>query len=153
MRPRSVRAAVRAALACALLGALLATELSPQERLLLKSLGLSAKPSPKRPGPVPSVLWRIFQRRRTAPSSSGGPEDACRVEEFNVPGNIIRVFADQGHFVPRAPELCLQKQLFFNLSALEEGERLTMAQLELRFDFQLFLKPALMAQPRLLPDK
>ncbi|XP_025894621.1 embryonic growth/differentiation factor 1 [Nothoprocta perdicaria] len=133
MRPRSGRAAFRAALACTLLSALLAMELSPQESLLLKSLGLSAKPSPKSPGPVPSVLWRIFQRRKMSPLSSKGPEDACRVEEFNVPGNIIRVFADQGRFVPHAPPLCLQKRLFFNLSALEAGERLTLARLELRF--------------------
>ncbi|NWH92298.1 DVR1 protein, partial [Aegithalos caudatus] len=41
-----------------------------------------------------------------------------------------------GRFLPEGqPQgwLCLRKLLFFNLSALEEGERLTMAQLELRF--------------------
>lgn len=89
----------RAGLACALLalvGVVLGTELSLQESLLLKSLGLSAKPSPKSPVPVPSVLWRIFQRRRTTPATNKDLGDACRVEEFNVPGNIIRVFADQG---------------------------------------------------------
>ncbi|NXL88385.1 DERR protein, partial [Alectura lathami] len=31
------------------------------------------------------------------------------------------------------PLLCLQKRLYFNLSVLEEGERLTMAQLEIKF--------------------
>ncbi|NXY51787.1 DERR protein, partial [Ceuthmochares aereus] len=41
-----------------------------------------------------------------------------------------------GHFVPsERPQrlLCLRKRLYFNLSALEEGERLTMAQLEIKF--------------------
>ncbi|NXA79202.1 DERR protein, partial [Thryothorus ludovicianus] len=41
-----------------------------------------------------------------------------------------------GRFLPEGqppPWLCLRKLLFFNLSALEEGERLTMAQLELQF--------------------
>ncbi|NWR60627.1 DERR protein, partial [Bucorvus abyssinicus] len=41
-----------------------------------------------------------------------------------------------GHFIHSAqPQrlLCLQKRLYFNLSVLEEGERLTMAQLEVKF--------------------
>ncbi|XP_050766631.1 embryonic growth/differentiation factor 1 [Gymnogyps californianus] len=126
----------KASLAWALLSVVLGMELSLQESLLLKSLGLSAKPSPKTPVPVPSVLWRIFQKRKTLPSTNKDLADACRVEEFNVPGNIIRVFADQGHFIHNGqPQrlLCLQKRLYFNLSVLEEGERLTMAQLEIKF--------------------
>ncbi|KAM6113653.1 embryonic growth/differentiation factor 1 [Phoenicopterus ruber ruber] len=126
----------KASLAWALLGAVLGMELSLQESLLLKSLGLSAKPSPKTPIPVPSVLWRIFQKRKMLPSTNKDLADACRVEEFNVPGNIIRVFADRGHFIHNGqPQrlLCLQKRLYFNLSVLEEGERLTMAQLEIKF--------------------
>ncbi|XP_064031139.1 embryonic growth/differentiation factor 1 isoform X2 [Pogoniulus pusillus] len=125
----------RAALAWVLLSLVLATELSLQESLLLKSLGLSAKPSPKAPIPVPSVLWRIFQKRRTQPAANQAPGDGCRVEEFNVPGNIIRVFGDRGHFLhEEQPQglLCLQKLLYFNLSVLEQDERLTMAQLERR---------------------
>ncbi|NXU21503.1 GDF3 factor, partial [Pardalotus punctatus] len=78
-----------ASLAWALLGPVVAAGLSPQENSLLKSLGLSSKPSPRTPSPVPPLLWRMFRR--------GSKElDACRVEEFNVPGNIVRVFADQG---------------------------------------------------------
>ncbi|NWU45387.1 GDF3 factor, partial [Hylia prasina] len=78
----------------ALLSPVLA-ELGWQERSLLRSLGLSAKPSPRSPGPVPPVLWRIFQKRKELPRPD--PErESCRVEEFNVPGNIVRVFADQG---------------------------------------------------------
>ncbi|NWR43342.1 GDF3 factor, partial [Regulus satrapa] len=88
-------------LAWALLSAVLAAELSRQERSLLKSLGLSAKPSPKSPVPVPPVLWRIFQRRRTLPWPDQELE-SCRVEEFNVPGSIVRVFADQGTATPRS---------------------------------------------------
>lgn len=41
-----------------------------------------------------------------------------------------------GHFIHSGqPQtlLCLQKRLYFNLSVLEEGERLTMAQLEIKF--------------------
>ncbi|NWX06241.1 DERR protein, partial [Caloenas nicobarica] len=41
-----------------------------------------------------------------------------------------------GHFIHSAqPQrlLCLQKRLYFNLSVLEEGESLTMAQLEIKF--------------------
>ncbi|KFP59068.1 Derriere protein, partial [Cathartes aura] len=41
-----------------------------------------------------------------------------------------------GHFIHNGqPQrlLCLQKRLYFNLSVLEEGERLTMAQLEIKF--------------------
>ncbi|NXM64929.1 GDF3 factor, partial [Illadopsis cleaveri] len=84
-------------LAWALLSPVLATELSRQENSLLKSLGLSAKPSPKNPVPVPPVLWRMFQKRKTRPDQE---LDSCRVEELNVPGNIVRVFADQGTAAP-----------------------------------------------------
>uniref|UniRef100_A0A8C5UEK7 TGF-beta family profile domain-containing protein n=1 Tax=Malurus cyaneus samueli TaxID=2593467 RepID=A0A8C5UEK7_9PASS len=87
------------------------------ERSLLRSLGLSSKPSPRSPGPVPAVLWRIFHGRKELPRPQREP-DACRVEEFNVPGNIVRVFADQG--TPKA-WLCLRKLLFFNLSALRRA--------------------------------
>ncbi|NXP61955.1 GDF3 factor, partial [Chloropsis cyanopogon] len=88
-------------LAWALLGAVLLAEPSPQESSLLRSLGLRARPSPRSPGPVPPVLWRIFQKRKALPR----PErelDPCRVEELNVPGNIVRVFADQGTATPRS---------------------------------------------------
>ncbi|NXI01281.1 GDF3 factor, partial [Pachycephala philippinensis] len=83
-----------------LLSPVLATELSSQESFLLKSLGLSSKPSPKSPAPVPPVLWRMFQKRKALPRPDT-ELDACRVEEFNVPGSIVRVFADQGTATPR----------------------------------------------------
>lgn len=95
MGPLPAPASFRAGLAWALLSVSLGMDLSLQESLLLKSLGLSAKPSPKIPVPVPSVLWRIFQKRKMPPANKD-LADGCRVEEFNVPGNIIRVFADQG---------------------------------------------------------
>ncbi|XP_065555903.1 embryonic growth/differentiation factor 1 [Lathamus discolor] len=135
----------RAGLAWALLGAALGSQLRLQESLLLKSLGLSTKPSPKTHAPVPPVLWRIFQSRKTLPSTSNDPGAACRVEEFNVPGNIVRVFADQGHFIHHGQPpglLCLQKRLYFNLSVLEEGERLTMAQLEIKFSHNSYPSPS-----------
>ncbi|XP_027764966.1 embryonic growth/differentiation factor 1 [Empidonax traillii] len=135
-------------LAWALLGPVLGTELSLQESLLLKSLGLSAKPSPKTPAPVPAVLWRIFQKRKTPPPADKEPLDACRVEELNVPGNIIRVLADQGPFTPEEqPQgwLCLRRRLLFNLSVLEEGERLTLARLEIQFPHNSY-QPSLQGQ-------
>ncbi|NWR01326.1 DERR protein, partial [Paradoxornis webbianus] len=49
-----------------------------------------------------------------------------------------------GRFLPEARpggRLCLRKLLFFNLSALEEGERLTTAQLELRFHHNSYQPP------------
>uniref|UniRef100_A0A8C8RWF9 TGF-beta family profile domain-containing protein n=1 Tax=Pelusios castaneus TaxID=367368 RepID=A0A8C8RWF9_9SAUR len=120
----------------ALVSTTLGVAVSPQERLLLKALGLSTKPSPTFPAPVPSVLWKIFQQR-TDPATPANEQDrACRVEEFHVPGNIIRVFADQGNFIHSgAPDTwrCLEKRLYFNVSVLEEGEPLTMAQLEIQF--------------------
>ncbi|NXY39140.1 DERR protein, partial [Pomatorhinus ruficollis] len=50
-----------------------------------------------------------------------------------------------GRFLPEAqPQgwLCLRKLLFFNLSALEEGERLTTAQLELQFHHNSYQSPS-----------
>nr|XP_006132380.1 embryonic growth/differentiation factor 1 [Pelodiscus sinensis] len=93
--PVPAPALVAAGLLWALLSLALGMEGSRPESLLLKSLGLSTKPNPKAPAPVPSVLWRIFRKREQL-SGKQGPEQACRVEELNVPGNILRVFADQG---------------------------------------------------------
>ncbi|NWS29629.1 GDF3 factor, partial [Polioptila caerulea] len=50
-----------------------------------------------------------------------------------------------GRFLPEGQppgELCLRKLLFFNLFVLEEGERLTMAQLELRFRHNSYHGPS-----------
>ncbi|NWZ01435.1 DERR protein, partial [Loxia curvirostra] len=50
-----------------------------------------------------------------------------------------------GRFLPEGQpqgRLCLRKLLFFNLSALEEGERLTMARLELRFHHNSYHGPS-----------
>ncbi|NXT68071.1 GDF3 factor, partial [Chaetops frenatus] len=50
-----------------------------------------------------------------------------------------------GRFLPAGqPQgwLCLRKLLFFNLSVLEEGERLTMAQLELQFRHNSYPAPS-----------
>ncbi|NXE99387.1 DERR protein, partial [Menura novaehollandiae] len=69
-----------------------------------------------------------------------------------------------GHFLPEGqPQgwLCLRKLLFFNLSVLEEGERLTMAQLEIQFHHnsyhassqgQVFELRLYQASPRGLPE-
>ncbi|NWW90596.1 DERR protein, partial [Rhynochetos jubatus] len=49
-----------------------------------------------------------------------------------------------GHFIHTAQPrglLCLQKRLYFNLSVLEEGERLTMAQLEIKFSRNSYHSP------------
>ncbi|NWY68252.1 GDF3 factor, partial [Erithacus rubecula] len=88
-------------LAWALLSPVLFAELSRQESSLLRSLGLSAKPSPASPAPVPPALWRMFQRREALPRPRTD-RDPCRVEELSVPGDIVRVFADQGTATPRS---------------------------------------------------
>ncbi|NXC92386.1 GDF3 factor, partial [Cercotrichas coryphoeus] len=71
------------------------------ELALRSSLGLSAKPGPRSPAPVPPVLWRMFQRREALPRPRE-ERDPCRVEELSVPGDIVRVFADQGTATPRS---------------------------------------------------
>ncbi|KAH0625779.1 hypothetical protein JD844_034023 [Phrynosoma platyrhinos] len=79
-------------------------DLQNQEALLLKALGLKAKPSPKTLAPVPPLLWKMFQRKTKSGLDDADAKDVqqpCWVEEFQVPGNIIRVFPDQG----RLPDL------------------------------------------------
>ncbi|KAG8454933.1 hypothetical protein GDO86_001233 [Hymenochirus boettgeri] len=112
-------------------------ELKKHEEMFFKSLGLSSKPSPVSPPPVPSVLWKIFNQMMGGSVAKKKP-DLCFVEEFNVPGSVIRVFPDQGTFILPVPDnfhptLCLEKRLFFNISVMEREERVTLGQLELRF--------------------
>ncbi|XP_053145714.1 embryonic growth/differentiation factor 1 [Hemicordylus capensis] len=150
LQPRRTPLAA-AALLLVLLGALLllvrGMEDAPlrRERLLLslRSLGRLRERKPGGPrapaAPVPPLLWKIFQKRAAAAAAAPAakaPRRACWVDEFNVRGNVLRVFADQGGFIHRGePQsgLCLQKRLYFNLSALEDGEEVTLAQLRLTF--------------------
>ncbi|MEE6487864.1 hypothetical protein FKM82_015063 [Ascaphus truei] len=119
----------------------LGSDIKRQESLFLKSLGLSSRPNPMSPAPVPSMLWKIFNQRMRNPSQNKKP-DLCYVEEFNVPGNVIRVFPDQGRIFPphadQRPSLCLEKRLFFNLSVMEKEEELTLGQLEVRFSHNTY---------------
>ncbi|XP_060088792.1 embryonic growth/differentiation factor 1 [Heteronotia binoei] len=130
----------------ALLWALLVGGLALEtpEGMLLKSLGLKKKPSPKSPAPVLPLLWTMFYRRAFPVATPEEPPDTCWVEEFHVPGNIIRVFPDQGGFIHREEPrswVCLHKRLYFNFSALRKAEVLTMAQLQIRFNQNSYRAP------------
>nr|AAG09784.1 Vg1 [Eleutherodactylus cystignathoides] len=108
-----------------------------REDYVLIKLGHPDRPNPVSPPPVPPVLWKIYNQRMGSKAPKKN-QDLCYVEEFNVPGSIIRVFPDQGEFAPWSPEhpsnLCLQKIIFFNLSIMEKEEVVTMGRLELRFN-------------------
>ncbi|XP_069819603.1 derriere protein-like [Dendropsophus ebraccatus] len=119
------------------------SELPFQERMLLKALGLNGRPSPVAPGPVPKTLWKIFEKGING-------DNPCRMEGFQVPGNILRSYRDQGPFSSSDKSqgsLCLKKHLFFDLSVVETKEQVTLGQLEIKFkhntyqgqDFQLRL--------------
>ncbi|XP_043916180.1 growth/differentiation factor 3 [Protopterus annectens] len=115
-----------------------------QESLFLKSLGLSQRPRPRAHAPVPSLIWKIFTKKTTA-VAQGQLHNSCWIEEFNVSGNIIRVFPDQGYFIhnqKQESQNCIEKHLYFNFSVLEEHELLTMAQLEIRFQHSYYHLPA-----------
>ncbi|XP_073507619.1 protein DVR-1-like [Phyllobates terribilis] len=112
------------------------SEIRHTEELFLRSLGFPAKPNPVSPPPIPSILWKIFNRRMNSSAPKRKP-DLCFLEEFHVPGSIVRVFPDQGQFVPQSSDqpsnLCLKKILFFKVSIMEKEEQVTMGKLEIRF--------------------
>ncbi|XP_043824922.1 growth/differentiation factor 3 [Dromiciops gliroides] len=106
-----------------------------EEASLLQFMGLSKVPSPRIAQPVPSILMKIFQERQKA-VATGHFQKLCYVKEFGVPGNLIRLFQDQGTLsnpeeVAQAPP-CTRKFLLFNISVIAQDEQLMMAQLELR---------------------
>ncbi|XP_053321705.1 protein DVR-1-like [Spea bombifrons] len=108
-----------------------------QEDIFLRNLGLSSKPNPVSPPPIPPILWKIFNQRLGIGRHKKKP-NMCFVEELNVPGSTIRVFPDNGRQVisdsaKAAPPLCLQKRLFFNVSVMEKVEKVTLSQLEVHF--------------------
>ncbi|XP_053325005.1 growth/differentiation factor 3-like [Spea bombifrons] len=115
-----------------LLSILLLTEASEmpfQERMLLKALGLSRRPKPVNPPPVPKSLLDIFEK--------GVKEDnPCWMDGFNVPGNIVRSYRNQGpSSQSEKPQgsLCVKKHLFFDVTAVEKTEQITLGQLEIQF--------------------
>ncbi|XP_008580027.1 PREDICTED: growth/differentiation factor 3 [Galeopterus variegatus] len=105
-----------------------------QEYAFLQFLGFDKVPSPQKFQPVPYILKKIFQDREAA-TASGVSQELCHIQELGVRGNLLRLLPDQGFFLyPKKPSQassCLQKFLYFNLSAITEKEQLTMAQLDL----------------------
>ncbi|XP_061580274.1 protein DVR-1 [Cololabis saira] len=123
------------------------------ERLLLRSLGLSAAPRPPggpgtrtrtRPRRVPAALWRMFRAAEQHTQPRDG--EPCTVSEYGVRGNIIRYVQDQGSLVSGVSSSSsssigggparLEKQLFFNMSVLQPVELLSLARLELRLHWR-----------------
>ncbi|XP_051818391.1 growth/differentiation factor 3 [Antechinus flavipes] len=112
-----------------------------EEAALLQFMGLKKVPSPRIVQPVPFILRKIFQERQKA-AAAGQYQKLCYVKEFGVPGNLIRLFQDQGDLfyskeVDQAPP-CTQKFLFFNLSVITQDEQLMMAQLHLKLGLNAY---------------
>ncbi|KAM9228855.1 growth/differentiation factor 3 [Dugong dugon] len=105
-----------------------------QEHVLLQFLGLDKAPSPLKFQSVPYILRKIFQDQEAA-ATAGVFQDLCYVKQLGVRGNVLRLLPDQGFFLYSKKlsqaSSCLQKQLYFNLSAIKEKEELTMVQLGL----------------------
>ncbi|XP_062312464.1 protein DVR-1 [Osmerus eperlanus] len=129
-------------------------EIKTQERLFLNSLGLSVRPRPSEHRQVPSVLWRMFQRSSGKDNEFLLTEnDPCVVSEYGVRGNIVRFVQDQGRVVSRWSDGCpgcLEKHVFFNMSILQPVEQLSLAQLELKFHWDISGSPRFLLGPKAL---
>ncbi|MBN3315497.1 DVR1 protein, partial [Atractosteus spatula] len=115
-------------------------DLRKQERWFLNSLGLSSRPKPSDNLSVPSLLWKIFKTKTSSKPSLEAENDSCRISEFDVRGNIVRFIQDQGRVISgssRQCSTCVEKHIYFNVSVLEEVEKLTLAQLEIKFNQNL----------------
>uniref|UniRef100_A0A8C0TCW3 Growth/differentiation factor 3 n=1 Tax=Canis lupus familiaris TaxID=9615 RepID=A0A8C0TCW3_CANLF len=115
-----------------------------QEHVFLQFLGLDKVPSPQKFQPVPSILKKIFQDQEAA-AINGDSQDVCYIKDLGISGNILRLLLDKGLFLyskkrPQASS-CLQKFLYFNLSAIKDKELLTMAQLGLDLGPNTYYKP------------
>ncbi|KAM8960581.1 growth/differentiation factor 3 [Pelodytes ibericus] len=110
------------------------SEISLQEKMILQIFGLNGRPNPINPAPVPKKLWTVFNKGIQK-------DNPCRMEGFEVPGNILRSYRDQGPFVSSwVPQesLCLRKHLFYNLSAVQKKEKITLGQLEIKFKYNTY---------------
>lgn len=106
---------------------------------------LQAVPWGREPSLQPWHLLQLCQPRMPlAGASIGAPgADPAQPQGSATPTPVSPSLS--GRFLPEGqPQgwLCLRKLLFFNLSALEEGERLTMAQLELQFHHNSYHAPS-----------
>ncbi|XP_056144881.1 protein DVR-1 [Lampris incognitus] len=126
-------------------------EMRGEERLFLSALGLSERPRPTGHGRrVPPVLWRMFRRRA---DGHAGDSDSCLVSEYGVRGNIIRYVQDQGQLMSgwsHSCQGCTEKHHFFNLSIIQPVEQLSLAQLEIKFQWNLFTSPRFLLGPQAL---
>ncbi|XP_024259907.1 protein DVR-1 [Oncorhynchus tshawytscha] len=127
-------------------------DLKTQERLFLNALGLSARPKPSAHRRVPSVLWRMFKRTSTRENDTH-ERDPCMVSEYGVRGNIVRFVQDQGRLVSGwsgSCQGCVEKYMFFNMSVLQPVEQLSLAQLEIKFQWDMFRTPRFLLGPQAL---
>lgn len=67
-----------------------------QEKAFLKALGLTSRPQPSDPRPVPVRLWKMFQRRSRSLSEVDSGEDICRMDELGVEGDTLRHLPNLG---------------------------------------------------------
>ncbi|MEJ1279890.1 growth differentiation factor 3 [Cricetulus griseus] len=132
--PYPTLSAMRRSLWCLLLCLAWGQTSKFQDYDLLRFLDLEKEPSAHRFQPVPRVLRKVFQAREAA-AAGGASQDLCYVKELGVRGNLLRLLPDHGFFLntqkPSQDGSCLQKFLYFNLSAIKEKGKLTMARLTL----------------------
>ncbi|XP_031236820.1 growth/differentiation factor 3 [Mastomys coucha] len=129
-----------------------------QDYDFLQFLGLEKAPSPHRFQPVPRILRKIIRAREDA-AASGASQDLCYVKELGVRGNLLQLLPDQGFFLntqkPPQDGSCLQKVLYFNLSAIQEKGKLTLAQLTLDLGPRSYyhLRPELVVALSMVKDR
>ncbi|KAK0132251.1 Protein DVR-1 [Merluccius polli] len=120
------------------------TMMRTQERSFLQSLGLPSRPRPAAGpgGRVPAALWRMFGGRSGGDGGGVQGGEPCVVSEYGVRGNIVRYVQDQGRFVSGwGSQDCVEKHLFFNMSVLQPVEQLSLARLEVQFQWGVLRAP------------
>ncbi|KAG7280176.1 hypothetical protein CRUP_037760 [Coryphaenoides rupestris] len=126
-----------------------------EERVFLGSLGLSARPRPPaagRPSPrrgVPPALWRMFRSSSDADDDTTDAPRGSGEAAAATSSSSSCVVSEYGRFVSGwGGQDSVEKHLFFNMSVLQPVEQLSLARLEVKFQWGVLRAPEFILGPR-----
>ncbi|XP_035665545.1 univin-like [Branchiostoma floridae] len=119
-----------------LTGGLVSGEAGPDPRIaklesaMLRALGMTHRPRPRRGATVPRHMLELYGRQEKLRAQPAGQPSDCQFPDVTVPGNIVRNFKGKYHdTVDLSPTACSSQGVTYSVSAVAAEEFVRSAEL------------------------
>ncbi|KAI8485376.1 positive regulation of pathway-restricted SMAD protein phosphorylation [Branchiostoma belcheri] len=100
------------------------------ESAMLRALGMTHRPRPKRGATVPRHMLELYGRQEKLRAQTAGEQSGCQFPDVTVPGNIVRNFKGKYHdAVDPSPTACSSQGVTYSVSAVAAEEFVRSAEL------------------------